>query len=422
MKILVNLHKLEIGGSQLVAIRLAAALKGRGHESIIYGPPGPLAELAASRGLRVIPQTLPNGRRPSRRAALELRDLSREEHVDLVHASGHSVSIEAFFGAYVFGGIPLLCSIRGAEAVPRPYPKPIPLICAHQYIAEVARRSGFNHVYVMRPPVDTEADHPAVDPSAFLERHRLDDGCTNVVVVSRLGKKWKLEGLKRGIDAVALLAEKGSIRLVIVGDGVARDELSARADRANSRLGRRIVVLAGAMMDPRPAYAAADIVIGMQGSILRGMAFQKPAIVLGEEGFSEIVTPESIGPFLRKGFYGMGDGDVSPRRLADQLRTLVADGSLRDRLGHFSREVVCQFASLDSAADQLEGIYHSVVGPGPSLTARIAGGARLSADIVGARLRGFLWPEKTLKARRIAAWKEDERQTGSPHAAPLPHR
>ena len=406
MKILLNLHKLKIGGAQLVAIRLAGALRERGHETVLYGPPGALTELAIARGLRFIPQTVLRGHGPSLRAAKAIREVAREERVDLVHASGHSVCLEAFYATYLLGGMPLVCSIRGAEAVPRPFPKSLPIIFAHRYIAEAARQSGFQRVHLIRPPVDIEAESPAVDASSFREQHDLDGGHHNVVIVSRMAEKAKLDGLRMAIDAIELLADEFPARLILVGDGIAYDRVRERAEGVNSRLGRRAVVLTGVMLDPRPAYAAADVVVGMQGSILRGMAFQKPAVVLGEQGFSEIVTPASRDEFLWKGFYGIGDGDLSPRLLADQLRTLLANEGLRDHLGRFGRELVSEHASLSAAADELEGLYRSVVEAPPSLGQRLSAAGRFAGAVLYARGRTVLFPRETLQARRIAAWRQ----------------
>lgn len=404
MKILVNLHKMTIGGSQLVAVRLADALKKRGHETIIFGPPGPVAELAISKGLRFIGQTARYRRRPSFRAALALRSLALREGVDLVHASEHSVCIEAFFGAYLMGGKPLVCSIRGAEALPIPYPKSVPIIFAHQYIAEDARGSGFQHVNQIRPPVDVDSDHPSIDPSDFLRQYGLDRGTPNVVVITRLAEKAKLDGLIVAIDAIELLAEERPVRLVIVGDGITHQRLLARGERVNSRLGRQAIVFTGSMLDPRPAYAAADIVLGMQGSLLRGMAFEKPAVVLGEQGYSEIVTPESVPVFLRKSFYGIGDGDLRPRRLCNQLRALLDDEATRIRLGRFSRRVVCEHASLNAAANTLEGIYRSVLGGPPPFRQRLAETARFLGDVGRGRMARMLPGYRTYKERREATW------------------
>ena len=49
--------------------------------------------------------------------------------------------------------------------------------------------------------------------------------------------------------------------------------------------GRQVVLLTGEIADPRPAYAAADVVVGQGGSALRGMAFGKPLVVVGEGRF-----------------------------------------------------------------------------------------------------------------------------------------
>src|SRR5207237_10898328 len=74
--------------------------------------------------------------------------------------------------------------------------------------------------------------------------------------------------------------------LVIVGTGDAEDVVRRKAEAANRRLGRPAVVLVGPMNDPRPAYAAADLVLGQGGSAIRAMSFTKPLIVIGEKGFS----------------------------------------------------------------------------------------------------------------------------------------
>ena len=207
--------------------------------------------------------------------------------------------------------------------------------------------------------MDTDGDHPGIDPTAFKAGFGLDDRPT-VVVVSRLAVDLKLEGLERAIAAVAVLAAERPVRLVIAGDGEARERLEALAARVDAeRPGT--VVLTGQLMDPRPAYAAADVVLGMGGSILRALAFAKPAIVLGEDGFSEILDAGTAERFLWHGFYGLGDGDRSADRLAGQLRALLDDRERRSALGAFSREFVVERFSLSTLSRSLEGIYTSAL-------------------------------------------------------------
>src|SRR5512144_2783022 len=139
----------------------------------------------------------------------------------------------------------------------------------------------------------------------------------------------KLEGLLRTIAAVEELAVDRPVQLVVVGEGSAAAQVQARADEVNARTGRRVVVLTGGLVDPRPAYAAADVVVGMGSSALRALAFGKPLVVVGEHGFSQPFTPETAGVFTRQGFYGLGPGVPAPDPLVGQLQALLDDAAER---------------------------------------------------------------------------------------------
>jgi glycosyltransferase involved in cell wall biosynthesis len=212
---------------------------------------------------------------------------------------------------------------------------------------------------LLEPPIDTDADEPSVDGSAFRREHALRDEELAIVAVSRLARGLKLEGLEMAIDAMAAL-DGVPARLIIVGGGAESDRLAARARELNERVGRHAVVLAGPTTDPRPAYAAADVVLGMGGSILRGMAFGKPSVVLGEAGFWRLVSPETVDLFLHEGFYGLGEG-ADPSGLAGCLRELALDGGRRRELGGFARKLVCDRFSLPMAANGLELFYRRVL-------------------------------------------------------------
>ncbi len=385
MKLLVYSHSLQIGGSQIVSITLAGAMQARGYDVVVAGPPGPLADLATTQGLRVFEVPRRSDRRPSARSVLALRRLIRRERVTLVHAYSHSACIEAFYAGYVLEGLPLICSARGRVA-PRPFPRFLPMIVAQEYVGEEARQLGQEHVYLMRPVVDTDANSALADLPDLREQLGATPDAVNLVLVSRLGKSVKREGVQRAIAAVGILAERTPVRLIVVGDGPARTELEEQAEAVNGRLGRPVVRFAGAMIDPRPAYAVADVVLGMQGAILRGMSFAKPAIVLGERGFSDIVDPDTADGFVSDQFYGLGDGDLAPDRLVDQMAKLVADPALRERLGEFGRGVVCDHVSLRSAATLLEQIYEAHGKKPPTPLRRLQEGSRFSWTLTRQRL------------------------------------
>lgn len=371
MKVLVYPHKLDIGGVQIVSTELAAAVKDLGHDVVVFAPPGPLAEVTASRGVRVIAQDLGDGRRPSRKAVWDLREVARKERVDVVHAQTHTTSLEAFFGTYTLSGLPLVCSDGGVR-LPDPFPGSLPFIACNAQLEEEARRAKRGPVYLLEPPIDTERNHPSVDGSQFRREYQLSDGRINVVMVSRLEIPLKGEGLVRAVEAATIVSEYFPLRLVIVGGGLMYQELREKAEEINKRLQDRIIVTTGPILDPRPAYAAADIVVGMGTSILRGMAFAKPAICVGLQGFSEVVMPSTMDHFRKNGFFGMGNGGLGADRLPDQLTRLLSDESLREELGRFSREVACQRFSLSTAARRLERIYEQAISERPSLPKRIS--------------------------------------------------
>jgi hypothetical protein len=112
-----------------------------------------------------------------------------------------------------------------------------------------------------------------------------------IVIVSRLALDLKLDALVRAIDAVDVFAGSHPLKRVLVGDGPACDTLEMRAKAVDSRHGRDVVPLHGEDMDPRSAYAGADLVDGTGSSAFRATAIGRPLIVQGYQAFPEIFEP-----------------------------------------------------------------------------------------------------------------------------------
>jgi L-malate glycosyltransferase len=231
-----------------------------------------------------------------------------------------------------------------------------------------------------------------VDASDFRATMGLAPSDIALVTVSRLVDSLKGESIVRTMDAVAMLGNTYPLRLLIVGDGTARSCFAKHADAVNARLGRHAVTLVGAMLDPRPAYAAADIAIGMGGSALRSMAFAKPTIVVGEQGFSKFLTEDTADEFLYRGLYGVGNGIADPTTLAEQIRTAIESSDGLSTSGHFAQRWVSQHFSLDVIAARLSAICHEAVCDRPSVSALALDVARTAA--VYLREQRFLWRAK----------------------------
>lgn len=364
MRVLVYPHSMEVGGSQLNAIELAAAVRDRGHDVALLGEDGPLVATAARLGLEHLPLDPAARRRPSLRAAAQLAGLTRERRLDVVHGYEWPPALEAFAGPRLRLGVPAVCTVMSMAVAPF-LPRTMPLLVGTAEIRRRALAAGHRSVTLLEPPVDVRANSPSFDPGPFRAEHGVDPRLPLVAVVCRLVPELKLEGLLAACAAVRRLAESGvDIVLAVVGDGPARSTVEEAAARTNAATGRRAVVLTGSLADPRPAYAAADVMLGMGGSALRGLAFGTPLVVQGERGFWQLLTPESVAEFLDRGWYGVGSDPATERsaeRLAGILSGLVHDPARRGRLGDYGRRLVVERFSLDRAAELQETVYAAAV-------------------------------------------------------------
>jgi glycosyltransferase involved in cell wall biosynthesis len=225
-----------------------------------------------------------------------------------------------------------------------------------------------------------------VDGREFRRQHAVQPDEVLVAMICRLVPELKLEGLLAACDAVGELAAAGhKVRLVLVGDGRSREEIAERAAKANALAGRTVVQLAGEVADPRPAYAAADVIVGQGGSALRGMAFGKPLVVVGEQGFSSLLTPESAPLFLRQGWYGLGGSGVAGLR--SSLERLLDSPEQRASLGEFARKLVVDRFALRRAAQIQEDVYFNAFHSRPAIATVAAEVARSGGGVLASKVR-----------------------------------
>jgi glycosyltransferase involved in cell wall biosynthesis len=379
LRILVYPHGMHVGGSQLNAIELAAAVRDLGHEVAVIGEPGPLVDRVTALGMEHIPISA-RRRRPSPTVTAKLRSLIRSRGIDIVHGYEWPPALEANAAVYTGGRAAAVATVMSMAVAPF-LPASMHLVVGTAALQRhtAARRPG--PVHLIEPPVDVEQNAPGHPTDDFRAEFGLGPGYLDIVAVTRLSPQLKLEGILTAIDAIGELARSEPVRLIVVGDGVARDTVAARDEAANQHAGRRAVVLTGELLDPRPAYAAADIMLGMGGSALRALAFGRPLVVQGEEAFWELLTPDSCGLFLEQGWYGVGDGTGGAERLTAALRRLLADPVERAALGAFGRDLVVNRFSLQRAAQVQEDIYRQALAVRQPASARTRDGLRSIAGL-----------------------------------------
>lgn len=385
MRILVYPHTMEIGGSQLNAVELAGAARDRGHDVMIYSEEGPLLDTVRHLGL---PHVLrrESFTTPGVGTSWDLRRVISERGIDIVHGYEWPPVLEGV--AAVAGTRASVVATVLSMAVADFIPRSIPLVVGTQGILDRTQPRWRGPLHLVEPPIDTVANSPAFSPGDFEHAFPRDGIRSQVVIVSRLANDMKLEGILTAVEAVGRLAETRSIRLVIIGDGLARPAVTAAAEAVNRATGQRTVVLAGAMNDPRGAYAAADVCIGMGGSALKAMSFGKPLIVQGEGGFFDELTPATAPTFLQQGWYGKAER--TQQESITHLTGLLArvlDASTADSAAAFGRDLVERRYSLTRAASTLEQVYEDarIFRDHPVTHARELG--RSGVGLVGYKLR-----------------------------------
>jgi glycosyltransferase involved in cell wall biosynthesis len=387
MKVLVAAHRLELGGTQVNAVELAATVRDRhGVDVVFAGTPGPAVALAEDRGLVVRPLA-DSTRHPSPTRVRQLAHLARTEGVDLVHAWDWTQCFDCYPGVYLGQRVPMLCTVM-SMVVPSFVPTQLPTTFGTEQLAERAATRRRGPVDLLEPPVDTAANAPGTGNGAeFRARFGISREEIAIVIVGRLEFWLKYEGLLRALEAADAMAGR-PIRLVLVGEGSAAADIAARAADVNGRHAREVITLTGGLVDPRPAYDAADIVLGMGGSALRALAFAKPVVVLGEGGFSRIFDETSIELFCYQGWYGVGDG--TPDDLLGQIKSLVDAPDTRARLGEFGRNLVTRRFGLEPASDRLVEVYQRTIRRGAPRAAALSGGASAATRYLGVSAKARL--------------------------------
>ena len=354
LRIVLHLERLTVGGMQVVVADLAGALTERGHRVTVVALPGPVATRLHRRGVEVV---TPRTSRSQGVDPVRIGSLRRvvRRGADVVHAFDTKATVEALYATIGTGTA--LSATSMSPFVPWYLPA-VPLTVPTQRLVGIVGVTHGAPVHHLPPTVDLRAESVRTDRS-LLHELGLPDVPT-LVVVSRLAREFKLDGVRLAMQAAAALRREGHrLQLLVVGDGPARAEVEAWATTINQEVGAGTVVLVGMLPEPGPAYAAADVVLGVGGSLLRGMARGKPAVCLGRAGYAVTVDACSAPGLRDRLFYGVGDGRDGSEDAVAALRELLTDDEARRRAGQFARQVVEEGYGLRRHVDRFEQLLYS---------------------------------------------------------------
>lgn len=352
------LNSLELGGTQINAVDFARMIAAYGVETRLVGPRetlpnGPsLLDVAAGHGLGIEMFDAP---RSTISGARMMADFASRYATDVIHVYSTGARA-AFWGACLLGRRPLVVTLYEMQVSALTAARGAELIVGTRYLLEdIKGRQG--GVHLISPPVDLDMDRPGcIDADGFLSEAGIVRDRPRIVIVSRLAGNMKALAIEIAMKAVARFGPHGP-QLVVVGTGDAQQRLWDLAGRINADSRRTVVRMAGALADPRPAYACADVMIGMGGSAARSLAFAKPLVVSGEYGWFETFEPGTASGLFRNSFWSDRKSSDPEGKLFALLSPLIADERARRSLGSFGRAFAEENFGLAEMTRRLAGVY-----------------------------------------------------------------
>jgi glycosyltransferase involved in cell wall biosynthesis len=323
-RILLLLTDLEIGGTPTVVRETALRLHDPPRAAVsvaCLGRWGPVADQIRARGLDV---TALEARGPrDLRVIGRLAHLIHEQRFDTVLSFLMHANVAAALASTTCPGVRFLQSIQTTQAYPR-WHWMMQRVSAHRAekivvpspsVAEAARRWANveeKKIVIIPNGVDLPASLPPAVPPAMPHR---------VVFLGRL------DPIKRLPDLLTAMASlRGFARLDVFGEGSQRRFLEkqiAALDIGSS------VMLHGAVAEPKSVLAGAEVLVlpsqaeGFGLVLIEAMAAGVPVVATEAPGIRDVVMDGETGLLVPVG---------SPAALAEAIRRVLADDSLRHRL------------------------------------------------------------------------------------------
>lgn len=351
------------GGAEMVLLRLAEALRSRGHEVVPVGPAtgcGWLAEQFRARGFA--PERFLLRRPIDWRCVRGMRAMLERRRVDVIHSHEFTMAV---YGAAVgkWLGRPHVATMHGNQTMTTQWRRRVALRTAFRWSDAVVTVSRDTKRFLdaqLRLRDDALQVVPNGVPTANGDAARIRGElriAPDELLVVATGSLVERKGHALLIRALASQPAGGAPwRLAIAGKGVERNRLEeltrelAVADRVHL-LGHRDDV--GDLLAAADIFAMPSLWEGLPLALLEAMSAGKPIVASATSGIPEAITPEIEGLLTRPGDL---DG------LTNAIHRLRVDPALRQRLAEYAAARARAEFSIEAMTTAYEQIYLRVLG------------------------------------------------------------
>jgi glycosyltransferase involved in cell wall biosynthesis len=350
-----------VGGGELSLLQLIGALDRSQWSPVLVVPQeGAVAEQAGRNGVTTHVVSMPAVTGTSMASIVSiqaLRRLIRQHDAQIVHANGTRAMIYGGLAAAI-AHCPAVWHVRVADSdglLDR---------ALYQLSAKVIVNSdAVGHRFSWGHPDRLHRIHNGVDTARFAEQspsstQRVALGLrADARVVVSVGRFVSYKGYEDLLHAAAIVHRQDeAVHWLLVGDGELRSDLERQAEELGIH---EVVHFTGWLDDVREMLALAEVfVLPSHGEhfgrvLIEAMAMGRAVVATDAGGVPEIVRHGETGCLVPPG---------QPGRLAEAVQQLLANNELCRRFGLAGRRVVEDRFSLQGHADQIQSLYHHLMG------------------------------------------------------------
>lgn len=366
MKVFLLTTHLEMGGIPIYVLELARLLKKRGHEPVVFADSGSLEQRLAAHGIRHvrIPAKTSSEMNPKLWLSAFPRLLTaiRKEKPDIIHSHTRVTQVLGWaatdllrkpyvttcHGLYKFrlGRRFLRCWGKWVMAISN---------ATMNRLVQQYRLAPPHQVILVENGIDVARFGQAPDP-AEVERFKQANGLNGGPVIGAVARLSPVKGLDLLLKAVPpLLKEFPDLKVLLVGDGPAREELVKLAyelgisDRVaiSPPVDDTRVPLALMQVFAAPAWEE-----GFGLAIVEAMAAGVPVVASDAGGPGEIIEHGKSGLLIQPG---------DKEALEQSLRRLLKEADSRRQLAEQGRRRAKERYDLERVVTQVEEVYARAV-------------------------------------------------------------
>ena len=279
--------------------------------------------------------------------------LIREHDIDVIHAnSSRSMIYAGLVGR--LARVPVIWHVRVMDL--DPFLDPVLTMLATRIVvnsAAVAKRFGnYGKVGVIHNGVDLKKFNPEVDGERIREELAIREKEQIVTIVGRLDE-WK--GHRFFLEAARdILDQLQTVRFLVVGDGVLRNELETLCEKLSIA---EDVVFCGHREDISEVLAVSNVLVSASRAehfgrvIIEAMAMAKPVVGTRAGGVPEIVVD---------GLSGILVEPENSEEMAKAVLSLLRDSRQAKEMGVAGFNRVKECFSLEKHVCEIEEIYESL--------------------------------------------------------------